>query len=70
MVSVWSRSVGLSLVVVEGSALDDALNGLAWELEFQADTHASAEYRRHLVRTLGRRTVLEAQAKIENEAGA
>ena len=45
---------------LDGSALDDALNALAWELEFQEDQHASARYRRHLVRTLGRRTVLEA----------
>lgn len=55
--------------VLEGSALDDALNALAWELEFQEDVHASAKYRRHLVRTLGRRTVQEAQAKIHSEAG-
>jgi 2-furoyl-CoA dehydrogenase FAD binding subunit len=46
--------------VLEGSALDDALNTFAWELEFQEDAHAGAKYRRHLVRTLGRRTVLEA----------
>ena len=43
--------------VLEGGALDDALNAFAWELEFQEDAHASAKYRRHLVRTLGRRTV-------------
>jgi 2-furoyl-CoA dehydrogenase FAD binding subunit len=45
---------------LDGSALDDALNALAWELEFQVDAHATAKTRRHLVRTLGRRTVLEA----------
>ena len=45
---------------LDGSALDDALNALAWELEFQEDAHASAKTRRHLVRTLGRRTVIEA----------
>lgn len=56
--------------VLEGSALDDALNAFAWDLEFQEDTHASAKYRRHLVRTLGRRTVLDAQANIQIEAGA
>ena len=55
--------------MLDGSALDDALNALAWELEFQEDMHASAKYRRHLVRTLGRRTALEAQAKIHSEAG-
>ena len=54
---------------LEGSALDDALNAFAWDLEFQEDVHASAKYRRHLVRTLGRRTVQEAQAKIHSEAG-
>jgi 2-furoyl-CoA dehydrogenase FAD binding subunit len=46
--------------LLDGSALGDALNALAWELEFQEDAHASAKYRRHLVRTLGRRTILEA----------
>lgn len=46
--------------MLEGGALDDALNALAWELDFQDDSHASARYRRHLVRTLGRRAVLEA----------
>lgn len=46
--------------ILDGSALDDALNALAWDLEFQEDAHASAKTRRHLVRTLGRRTVIEA----------
>jgi 2-furoyl-CoA dehydrogenase FAD binding subunit len=46
--------------MLDGSALDDALNALAWDLEFQEDAHASAKYRRHLVRTLGQRTILEA----------
>lgn len=42
---------------IEGAALDDALNQLAWELGAQDDHHASAVYRRHLVRTLGRQLV-------------
>ena len=41
--------------------LDDALNQLAWELEAHDDVHASAAYRRHLVRTLGKRLVVELQ---------
>ena len=41
----WDRLAGLDL--------NDALNDFAWELEAQSDAHASAEYRRHLVRQLG-----------------
>ncbi len=33
--------------------VDEALNDFAWSLEAQDDSHASASYRRHLVRTLG-----------------
>jgi len=40
-----------------GSALDDALNQFAWELGAQDDIHATAVYRRHLVRTLGRQLI-------------
>jgi 2-furoyl-CoA dehydrogenase FAD binding subunit len=40
-----------------GSALDDALNALAWSLEARDDVHASARQRRHLVRRLGRRLI-------------
>ena len=40
-----------------GDALAEALNALAWSLPFDDDPHASARYRRDLVRTLGRRTV-------------
>ena len=34
---------------------DDALNDFAWSLQAQDDPHASAAFRRHLVRRLGRR---------------
>ena len=40
-----------------GSALDDALAGLAEEIEIIDDGHGGGAYRRGLVRTVGRRTV-------------
>ena len=43
-----------------GDALDDALNELAWDLAAADDHHATARYRRELVRRLGRQTVEEA----------
>jgi 2-furoyl-CoA dehydrogenase FAD binding subunit len=42
---------------LSGADLDSALNDFAWELEAESDTHASAEYRRHLVRQLGRKLI-------------
>lgn len=45
-----------------GDALVEALNALAWSLPFDDDHHASARYRRDLVRILGRRTVEAAMA--------
>ena len=42
--------------LLAGSALDDALNALAWSLDAADDVHASARYRRELVRGLGKRT--------------
>lgn len=46
--------------MLEGDALDDALNALAWELRGQDDVHASARYRREIVRRLGRKMIEEA----------
>ena len=40
-----------------GEALAERLNALAWSLPFDDDHHASARYRRDLVRILGRQTV-------------
>ena len=40
-----------------GRALEDELNALAWSLPFDDDHHASARYRRDLVRNLGRQAV-------------
>lgn len=44
---------------LEGSALDDALNTFAYELEARDDVHATARYRRDLVRSIGRDLVRE-----------
>ena len=42
------------------AGLDDALNAFAWELEARDDLHASARYRRELVRRIGRDVVQRA----------
>ena len=47
--------------LLDGSALDDALNELAWALDAADDAQASARYRRALVRGLGKRTAHAAQ---------
>ena len=46
----------------EGETLAERLNALAWSLPFDDDHHASARYRRDLVRILGRQTVEAAMA--------
>ena len=45
---------------LHGSALDDALNAFAWDLDARDDVHASGRYRRELVRRIGRATIEEA----------
>ncbi len=45
---------------LNGSALSDALDEFSKSLDARDDPHASAEYRRHLVRELGRRAISEA----------
>lgn len=40
--------------------LDDALEAFAWDLEARDDLHASARYRRELVRRIGREVVRQA----------
>lgn len=42
-----------------GEGLPDALNAFAWSLGAQDDVHASAAYRRHLVRELGQQLIEE-----------
>ena len=46
---------------LEGGALDDALNAFAWDLGGYDDIHATARYRRELVRRIGRKAVEEAR---------
>jgi 2-furoyl-CoA dehydrogenase FAD binding subunit len=48
------------LPVQADSGFDDALNALAWDLDAMDDIHATARYRRQLVRRLGRRMIEEA----------
>lgn len=55
---VADRPVVKTLPLLDGSALDDALNELAWSLGAGDDPHMSAQGRRHLVRRLGRQAVL------------
>jgi 2-furoyl-CoA dehydrogenase FAD binding subunit len=50
----WSR--------LAGEELELAINDFAWSLNAQSDTHASAHYRRHLVRQLGRTLIEGAMA--------
>ena len=44
---------------LDGSALDDALNAFAYELGARDDVHATARYRRDLVRMIGRDLIEE-----------
>lgn len=44
---------------LRGAELESALNDFAWELEAQDDAHASATFRRHLVRRLGARVLAQ-----------
>ena len=48
---------GARFAAPRGSALDDALNGFAYELDARDDVHATARYRRDLVRMIGRELV-------------
>jgi len=59
---VADRPVVRDFPLLEGTALDDALNTFAWDLGATDDLHATSRYRRDLVRKLGRRTLEEAAA--------
>jgi 2-furoyl-CoA dehydrogenase FAD binding subunit len=57
---VAERPIARHLPLPGSSALDDALDEFAWSLEARDDVHASARYRRELVRRIGKTTLEEA----------
>ena len=57
---VADRPVACTLPLPGDPGLDDALDAFAWDLDARDDLHASAVYRRQLVRRLGRQTLEEA----------
>ena len=59
---VADRPLARDYPVLDGSALDDALNEFAWSLDLRDEPQASAALRRRLVRELGRRTITQALA--------
>lgn len=46
---------------LEGETIDDALNAFAWEMGGSEDVHATARYRRELVRRIGRKVIEDAR---------
>lgn len=58
---VADRPTRRDFPALDGSALDDALDAFAWELDARDDLHATARYRRELVRRMGRATIEEAR---------
>jgi 2-furoyl-CoA dehydrogenase FAD binding subunit len=58
---VGDRPVAFDGLPLYGTALDKALDRIAGELDARDDLHATAEYRRDLVRRLGRATIVEAR---------
>lgn len=59
---VADRPTVMDWDMLDGGDLDDALNAFAWELGGYDDLHATAKYRRELVRRLGRRVIEEAKS--------
>jgi 2-furoyl-CoA dehydrogenase FAD binding subunit len=57
---VADRPVACDLPATDGAGLVEALDRFAWELDARDDLHATARYRRELVRRLGRATIDEA----------
>ncbi|RDV04528.1 FAD binding domain-containing protein [Undibacter mobilis] len=47
---------------LDGKALNEALDAFAWTLDAREDLHATARYRRELVRQMGRAAIEEARA--------
>lgn len=59
---VGEKPVARDFGSLRDGALDEALNEFAWSLEARDDLHATAIYRRELVRKLGLRVIAEARA--------
>jgi 2-furoyl-CoA dehydrogenase FAD binding subunit len=57
---VADRPTARELPLPDDPALDEALDAFAWDLDARDDLHATAAYRRQLVRKLGRQTLEEA----------
>ncbi len=58
---VADRPVARDLGELTGPALTEALDAFAWDLDARDDLHATARYRRELVRRMGRDTIEEAR---------
>lgn len=58
---VADRPVARDLPAAGSPELPDALNQFAWDLDARDDLHATARYRRELVRRIGRAVIEEAQ---------
>jgi 2-furoyl-CoA dehydrogenase FAD binding subunit len=59
---VADRPVVRELGALGADVVNDALNELAWDLRAADDAHATAVYRRGLVRNLGRQAIEEARS--------
>ena len=59
---VADRPVLRDFGALDGKQLDEALDAFAWALDARDDLHATARYRRELVRQMGRETIEEARA--------
>jgi 2-furoyl-CoA dehydrogenase FAD binding subunit len=58
---VADRPTARDFGMLDGSALDDALDAFAFDLDARDDLHATARYRRELVRRMGRSAIEEAR---------
>ena len=58
---VADRPLARDFAHLHGRALDEALETFAWELKARDDLHATAAYRRALVRQIGREMIAEAR---------
>ncbi|WP_142847186.1 xanthine dehydrogenase family protein subunit M [Telmatospirillum sp. J64-1] len=59
---VADRPIARDWPLLAGAELDEALNAFAWDLGGDDDQHATARYRRSLVRRIGRTAIEEALA--------